>query len=96
MKKILTEKFSIKLLITGTILLFLGFLVFFWNDFNLSFSNKIQADKFGQFGDIVGGLIGSIWALAGVILFYVALTEQRNDFNTNRKVLNAQTDTLKQ
>jgi len=29
-------------------------------------------------------------------IFYVTLTEQRKDFVTNRKVLNAQTDALKQ
>lgn len=96
MKSILTEKFSKRLLIFGFIILIVGFAIFIWNDWAFTTESKIKADKVGQFGDFVGGLIGSIWALAGVVLFYVALTEQRSDFGTNRKVLDAQTDALKQ
>ncbi|CAG2533458.1 Putative phage abortive infection protein [Maribacter dokdonensis] len=96
MKNILTEKFSKRLLIAGVVLLLIGFIMFVWNDWSFSADEKLKADKVAQFGDFVGGLIGSIWALAGVILFYVALTEQRKDFATNREVLNAQTDALKQ
>lgn len=96
MKNILTEKFSKRLLIAGVVLLLVGLILFVWNDWSFSSDDKLKADKVAQFGDFVGGLIGSIWALAGVILFYVALTEQRKDFATNREVLNAQTDALKQ
>ena len=96
MKNLLTEKFSKRLLFIGFFLLIIGLILFIWKDWNLSINNKIQSDKIAQFGDFVGGFIGSIWALAGVILFYVALSEQRKDFATNRKVLNAQTDALKQ
>ena len=96
MKNILTEKFSKRLLVIGLVLLLIGFVMFIWNDWSLSTSDKLKSDKVGQFGDFVGGLIGSIWALAGVVLFYVALTEQRSDFATNRKVLDAQTEALKQ
>src|SRR5690606_4794809 len=96
MKNILTEKFSKRLLVIGLILLLIGFVMFIWNDWSFSSSDKLKSDKVGQFGDFVGGLIGSIWALAGVVLFYVALTEQRFDFATNRKVLEAQTEALKQ
>ena len=96
MKNILTEKFSKTLLVIGLILLVIGFTLFIWNDFNLKTENKLNSEKVAQFGDLVGGLIGSIWALAGVILFYVALTEQRTDFATNRLVLNAQTKALTQ
>jgi hypothetical protein len=95
MKKVFTEKLGKFLLLTGTLLLLFAIAIFFWNDFNFSIKDKIQADKVGQFGDFVGGLIGSIWALAGVVLFYVALTEQRKDFKTNRKVLNTQIEALK-
>jgi hypothetical protein len=96
MKNLLTEKFSKRLLGIGLFLLLVGLIMFIWNDWSLSTNDKIKADKIGQFGDFVGGLVGSIWALAGVVLFYVALTEQRTDFGTNRKVLEAQTEALKQ
>lgn len=93
----LTEKFSRILLLIGIILFVVGPIFFLWNEFDsLSLNNKIQSEKFGQFGDIVGGFIGSIWSLAGVILFYVALTEQRRDFKTNREVLLKQAEALEQ
>lgn len=94
MKNLLTEKAGIRLLKLGVSLLLISFVLFLWNDFSLSFYESLNSEKIGSFGDLVGGLIGSIWALAGVILFYVALTEQRSDFKTNRKVLEAQTDAL--
>lgn len=96
MNNILTVRFSKRLLLVGLVLLLVGFVLFIWNDWSFNTSNKLQSEKVAQFGDFVGGLIGSIWALAGVVLFYVALTEQRKDFATNREVLNAQTEALKQ
>lgn len=96
MKKILTEKFSKILLLSGIAILFLGIGIFLWQDYSINLSDKIQSDKVAQFGDFVGGLVGSIWALAGVVLFYVALKEQRNDFAVNRDVFKAQTKALEQ
>lgn len=52
--------------------------------------------KWGNLVILWGGLIGSIWALAGVILFYVALKEQRDDSKTNREVLKTQIKALEQ
>lgn len=96
MKKLLTEKFSIRILITGIIILFISLLLFMWNDWNFSTLRKIDYSRFTNFSDFVGGLVGPIFALVGVILFYVALTEQRKDFDTNRAVLEAQTKALQQ
>lgn len=82
--------------------LFIGILgliagiVMFTQGENLVTSNPIKPDKVGQFGDLIGGLVGSLWALAGVLFFYVALKEQRNDFKTNHKVLEAQQKALEQ
>jgi F0F1-type ATP synthase assembly protein I len=92
---IFSENLSKILLIVGLILLIVAVIIFAWNDFYFFIDGKVKSDKVGQFGDLVGGLIGSIWALAGVVLFYVALTEQRKDFATNRKVLSSQTEALK-
>ena len=96
MKKILTENFSKILLLSGIAILFLGIGLFLWQDYSINLSDKIQSDKVAQFGDFVGGLVGSIWSLAGVVLFYVALKEQRNDFAVNRDVFKAQTKALEQ
>jgi len=91
-----TEKFSKRLIWSGIIFIFLGLLFFLWDDFIFFNTQKIDSNKFGQFGDFVGGLIGSMWALAGVILFYIALVEQREDIRINRETLQTQVKALEQ
>lgn len=51
----------------------------------------------GQVGDFIGGVIGSIWALAGVLLYFSALRlqqqemkNQREEMATNQKLLDQQ------
>jgi hypothetical protein len=96
MKKLLTEKFSIRILITGIIIIFLGLFIFSWNNWNFSKFGEIELERLSQFSDFIGGLVGPIFALVGVILFYIALTEQRKDFATNREALQSQTKALEQ
>ncbi|PZD79333.1 putative phage abortive infection protein [Mesonia sp. K7] len=91
----LTEKNSKILLWVGLALLLLGVIFFLWKE-SISFSTKINSNKAAQFGDLIGGIVGSLWSLAGVILFYVALTEQRTDIQINRKALEAQVQALNQ
>lgn len=94
--KIFTEKSSKYLIGFGIILLFSGLILFLWRDSNFDLDLPIDKQKFGQFSDYFGGIIGSIWGLAGVILFYVALTDQREDIKTNRQVLTTQVKALEQ
>ncbi len=100
MKKLLkllkNEKTSLILILVGIVLIVFAIITFLWLDIRFSADTKIKADKFGQFGDFIGGFIGSIWALAGVILFYIALTEQREDIKTNQKNLTLQTKALEE
>ncbi|MDA8595228.1 putative phage abortive infection protein [Flavobacteriaceae bacterium] len=91
----LTEKNSKRLLWIGLFLFISGIGFFIWKE-NFSFSNKLNSEKIAQFGDFIGGIVGSLWSLAGVILFYIALTEQRNDIQINRQTLQAQVDALNQ
>ncbi|WP_024596445.1 MULTISPECIES: putative phage abortive infection protein [Pseudoalteromonas] len=90
------EKAISTIIIIGAIVVFSAFPLFFWNEISLSTSRKINAEKFGQFGDFIGGFIGSIWALAGVFLFYKALVEQRVDLDNNRQALTLQVAALEQ
>lgn len=76
-------------IISLTILLYL--ILGSW-DFEWYFDEAIM----GQFGDFIGGFIGSLFSLAGIILFYVALKEQRRDININQQNLGLQTDALNQ
>ena len=93
MTKILTEKISKLLLWIGVFLFFIGIIIFIWKE-TFTTSSQIDSEKIGQFGDLIGGLIGSIWSLAGVILFYIALTEQREDIKINRDALKSQIEAL--
>ncbi len=68
--------------------------VFSWNRAFFNFENTIDEGLLGTIGDFIGGVLGSIWAFIGVILFYVALSEQRNDFKTNKHALEKQIEAL--
>lgn len=63
---------------------------------NWNFSKILDEEKIAQFGDFIGGIIGSLFSLAGVILFYVALKEQRKDININQENLKLQNIALNQ
>jgi hypothetical protein len=47
-------------------------------------SNNIDVEKTGQVGDFIGGVVGSIWSLTGVLLFYATLRLQSREFKENR------------
>lgn len=92
---IFSEKTAKVLSYIGLLSIVLGAVVFIvfrsWD-----FSWTINEEKVGQFGDFVGGVVGSVLAFVGVILYYVALTEQRKDIEINRKALETQVETLNQ
>lgn len=86
----LLELITALLFLTGAFSLIFGIFIFSWGELDsMSTDFKINSEKIGQIGDFIGGVSGSIWALAGVILFYLALKEQRKDLKINH-------DTLKQ
>ncbi|MGY0613566.1 putative phage abortive infection protein [Vibrio sp. FJH11] len=89
-----SERFSKVLIFLGVFLLIVFLLSFSYKSIFFNFDVPIKTDVFGQFGDIVGGVIGSLWALAGVILFYAGLTEQRKDIQTNQNALEKQISAL--
>lgn len=74
-------------------------LVVFWirlSNSNIVFwSADIDFGKTGQVGDFIGGLVGSIWALVGVILFYRTLTLQRDALEMQREELALQREELR-
>lgn len=77
---------SFWIIIGGFALIIIGLFFFLWQE-SFSINTSIQSDKVGQFGDFIGGIVGSIWALSGVILFYVALSLQRKEFQLQRQEL---------
>lgn len=71
----------------GIVIVFLGSLS---RDFTIWGNSSIILDKTGQVGDFIGGVVGSIWAFSGVLLFYQSLILQRKEFQSQREALNAQ------
>lgn len=81
------ERIAIILLILGVIAAIVGIIVFSWEQ--RRFENTLKADTslMGNLGSFLSGTVGVIWSLASVILFYLALQEQRKDIKTNQKAL---------
>ncbi len=64
-------------------------------------SFTVDNDTLGMIGEFLGGTVGAIWALAGVILFYLALIYQRRELELQRQelketreILENQSDTI--
>lgn len=95
MRNLLSERTGIIIIIIGSIILIVSTILFLifgsWQ-----FSNILNEGIVGQFGDFIGGIVGSLFTLVGVILFYVALTDQRVDFRTNQNALSLQIEALNQ
>ncbi len=56
----------------------------------VEYSFNIVTLRFGQYGELIGGIVGSIWALAGVILFYDSMNNQREEMKIQRVELGFQ------
>ncbi|WP_323158975.1 putative phage abortive infection protein [Pseudomonas viridiflava] len=67
--------------------------IFLWNT-ELDYKSTVDGAKFGTYGDFVGGVLGAIWSLCGVLIFYSALKEQRLDIQINRNALEKQIEAL--
>ena len=67
----------------ATIVLFIFYSEWTW-------SNIIDEEKLGQFGDFTGGLIGTLLAFTASLLYFIALKEQQKDVRTNQKSLDSQ------
>lgn len=92
---IFSEKTARILSFIGLLMIVMGAIVFIvFGDWEFSFT--LSEEKVGQFGDFVGGVVGTILAFVGVILYYIALTEQRKDIDINRETLLTQVKALDQ
>jgi hypothetical protein len=70
-------------IIVGALFIVLGFFLFrFVGD--ASATHSVEMERYGQFGEFIGGVVGSFWALAGVLLFFANLTYQKKEFEQQR------------
>lgn len=60
------------------------------------FSWVLDEQIVANYGDFVGGVVGTLLAFTAAILYYVALREQRKDVKNNQISLSLQTEALKQ
>lgn len=90
LKKIFfSETFCFIIVLTSIIGLVLAAIVFLFCS-SWKFSGTIDEAVIGQFGDFVGGVIGTLLAFAASLLYFIALKEQQKDVKTNQDALNQQ------
>ncbi|MBS1775081.1 MAG: putative phage abortive infection protein [Bacteroidetes bacterium] len=70
----------------GFVVFVSSFIIFKYND-TLDFSKKVNDEKFGNLGSLIGGTVGALWSLVGVILFYITLRMQRKELAFQREEL---------
>lgn len=73
------ERIAISL-IWSSLIVSIGIIVLFLMRRPLDSELAIDTEIFGQFGDIIGGLVGTIIALVSFLLLYETLNEQRRQF----------------
>jgi hypothetical protein len=84
--------------IVGIGLSIIGLIIFSWYlycRFSLSNSDESTASN-GQVGDYIGGVIGSIWSLAAVFLYYSAIILQKKQIEQQQIEIKLQTEALTQ
>ena len=59
-------KIFVSFVVLGVLIMIIGYIMFQWN-LKFDSSKEIDAAKIGQLGDFIGGIVGSLWALLGVI-----------------------------
>lgn len=91
--KIFSEKLSAVIAITSLICLLVSIYIFIIHG-SWQFSPILDEAKVAQFGDFVGGVVGTLLAFVAAILYYVALKEQRKDIAINQKSMNLQNEAL--
>ncbi len=79
------ERFAIILIWIGIVIILITTVLFSFNN-----TLEIMQKHFGQYGEYVGGLVGALWSLASVLLFYEALLFQRNELKMQRHELELQ------
>lgn len=79
--------------VVSLVVLLLSLVVFFCFG-NWKFSWILDEQKVANYGDFVGGVVGTLLAFTAAILYYVALREQRKDVKNNQESLSLQTKAL--
>ncbi len=71
----------------SSVLLILYIFILFIIKTNIDFNLPIDTEKFGHFGDIIGGLVGTILTFLATILLYYTYKSQREGLKSQKKEL---------
>ena len=82
------EVMAIVAIIIGTIIMIGSFWLGSYNEIKLTHARANIVDL----SEFIGRLVGSLWSLAGVLLFYASLTSQKEDLERQRELLVKQID----
>lgn len=81
------ELIAIIFIIIGIVAIILVFLTSSFNEFFDSTKHDIT-----HYAELIGGFVGSLWALAGVLLFYASLASQKSELEDQKYLLVKQID----
>lgn len=81
------EKIAFFFIWVGIILVLVHVVLFYWDGLLFRIGPPEILQAMGQFGEYMSGMIGAIWSLASVILFYEALKFQRRELTLQRHEL---------
>ncbi len=81
------ELIAIIFIIIGIVAIILVFLTSSFNEFFDSTKHDIT-----HYAELIGGFVGSLWALAGVLLFYASLASQKSELEDQKHLLVKQID----
>lgn len=84
------ERFAIVIIWAGFITLLIGSLFFLFAKFTQNIFSEETIEIIGVAGEYVAGIVGALWALAGVVLFYETLRIQRTEIKMQRHELELQ------
>ncbi|MBL4670295.1 MAG: hypothetical protein JKY30_13680, partial [Flavobacteriales bacterium] len=62
--------------------------------FNFNLTGKFLPEETGITGDFIGGVVGTFWSMTGILLFYLAITYQREDLQHQKEALVLNTEEL--
>lgn len=90
-----SDKTALITALVSLAVLLLSFIVFLCFG-SWGFSRILDEQIVANYGDFVGGVVGTLLAFTAAILYYVALREQRKDVKNNQESLLLQTQALEQ
>lgn len=92
-QKFFSEKMSYTLSVIALSCIIIAAIIFLLLG-DWKFSWILNEEKIGQFGDFIGGVVGTLLAFVAAILYYVALREQRKDIAINQESARLQNEAL--